>query len=963
MNTQADTGSRPTASASAASNTSNSSASSDILKSSSTDSSNLASQNIKPSSSPGIEPSATKSLPQTSKISSLHNTSATTINSPVVLAGTDTSVVSSSRPQNSSAVLTASLENSSPTLKHSLQLSNCLSITRSPADTLSLTTSTNINSSKSIMMHSIKILDPEITSASDLSLHPPIVSINASLDSKNNPINSRDSSSRFFNNQASFSIKRRFRSKSLPNINFARRNRHRHYQQSSSTFYKQQNKHISLLKKKTSLNRSHHHHHRGPLHLRNSGANLSCSIPASSSTSNSNNNDLPPVNIQSLKEIDLSEIVKNPQLRHDILFDPQLQFRPNLDGERGKRKKIIVDKYWKDIQLECNNYFQLSGNKKSLPSNSSSSFDIFDNNNNSKNNTSLGSKLPKLFHTLRDILLTLLQPEEKATVFEIMDIDLLLQQLRKGVVDFVSLSNWLASVFKANCAPMRDFWVDEMQQKFVEAHGENSISKLVEGLRLVFNILEAMKLDVANHQIRVYRPILVENAVEFERDYFNQMINVHKLNITDSLTWYVNSSKKQIAKDSQANRYKVLIPDKLQRDAFFEKSPIYLRNVLITSIIQLLSCREMTTEFPSTLCFDHSRLILFRADVRQLVCLQICLYLYKQLVSIYNPKMKFALHGKSALLDTKSEILALITDDNGNVKWTRNIPSIAVQLAKRATASASSSLASSSLTNHSSSAPPPEAVVTFAHSWLLKQTQPKSDVYKLMEERTFAQLRSLIISVLESCSIVNNSSNNNGIINSSPSTSSSNGGTPSPGRRSRKLMNKKNIESDNEDESDSDHNDSNVVTKKRKISSTTASSVINNDSSFSSSNNHNNLFGVMSSLTSIDGIPSRTNSPSTDSSANVVGSNKPILSASASTSSLLNSVMSKDKQAGSSSSASSSSANNSSPSSGMGTNGGTVGEEISALANKMAVLCNFNWCVLGNHYINAVKESNSKSKA
>lgn len=46
----------------------------------------------------------------------------------------------------------------------------------------------------------------------------------------------------------------------------------------------------------------------------------------------------PPINLQGLKEIDLQEILKNPQLRHDIIFDPLLQFRPNLDGERGNKK-------------------------------------------------------------------------------------------------------------------------------------------------------------------------------------------------------------------------------------------------------------------------------------------------------------------------------------------------------------------------------------------------------------------------------------------------------------------------------------------------------------------------------------------------------------------------------------------------------------------------------------------------
>ncbi|EGF34619.1 hypothetical protein AAULH_14121, partial [Lactobacillus helveticus MTCC 5463] len=45
--------------------------------------------------------------------------------------------------------------------------------------------------------------------------------------------------------------------------------------------------------------------------------------------------------------------------------------------------------------------------------------------------------------------------------------------------------------------------------------------RLVEGLRMSFAILEAMKLDVANHQIRTLRPMLVDSAIEFEQEYYN----------------------------------------------------------------------------------------------------------------------------------------------------------------------------------------------------------------------------------------------------------------------------------------------------------------------------------------------------------------------------------------------------------------------------------------------------------
>lgn len=43
---------------------------------------------------------------------------------------------------------------------------------------------------------------------------------------------------------------------------------------------------------------------------------------------------LPPITTDTLKELDLHEILRCRQLRHDIYFDANLMFRPNLDGDR-----------------------------------------------------------------------------------------------------------------------------------------------------------------------------------------------------------------------------------------------------------------------------------------------------------------------------------------------------------------------------------------------------------------------------------------------------------------------------------------------------------------------------------------------------------------------------------------------------------------------------------------------------
>lgn len=65
----------------------------------------------------------------------------------------------------------------------------------------------------------------------------------------------------------------------------------------------------------------------------------------------------PPITRHTLRELDLGEILKNPQLRHDVVFDVNVQFRPNFDGERGRRKKEAGNKYWiavmREIEKNC----------------------------------------------------------------------------------------------------------------------------------------------------------------------------------------------------------------------------------------------------------------------------------------------------------------------------------------------------------------------------------------------------------------------------------------------------------------------------------------------------------------------------------------------------------------------------------------------------------------------------------
>lgn len=54
--------------------------------------------------------------------------------------------------------------------------------------------------------------------------------------------------------------------------------------------------------------------------------------------------DLPPITRQSLSELDIQNIITNMRLRHDVNFDRDLSFRPNLDGAKRKRNRAKEDR-------------------------------------------------------------------------------------------------------------------------------------------------------------------------------------------------------------------------------------------------------------------------------------------------------------------------------------------------------------------------------------------------------------------------------------------------------------------------------------------------------------------------------------------------------------------------------------------------------------------------------------------
>ena len=166
---------------------------------------------------------------------------------------------------------------------------------------------------------------------------------------------------------------------------------------------------------------------------------------------------LPPVTRFTLRELELDEIITNAQLRHDMVFDPDLQFRPNTETDDDQDRDSKTSLYWDEVESEVKQG-QLY-------------------------------RIPLLLSEIKAIIIELvpngleIKPEIEAHI----DVKLITQEIQHKVFNPMGLIEYISGIMKTNCAPIRDVLVDAM----VVACSEG---KFVDSIRKCFDILEHMKL-------------------------------------------------------------------------------------------------------------------------------------------------------------------------------------------------------------------------------------------------------------------------------------------------------------------------------------------------------------------------------------------------------------------------------------------------------------------------------------
>lgn len=311
----------------------------------------------------------------------------------------------------------------------------------------------------------------------------------------------------------------------------------------------------------------------------------------------------PPVTRSTLSELDVSKIIHNPKLRHDINFDPELHFRPNLDGEKGRKKQDKANQFWKTLKEELTEF--LTDRSAFIE----------------KHGESIDWTLPSLLKAVKDIIQTLVPQRDRQFLDEGLNVELLMQQFYKGIADLEKLASWLSRVLKSHCAPMRDDWVDTMYTQL--SNGNANLDELVTGMRSLLSVLEAMKLDVANHQIRCLRPVLIEDTTHFEQKFFLRKIQSKKVDVSGAKQWYTDADR----------RYSPGVGNTSQ--SFGDMG------VFFEALTRLVLPSTAEKRVPSTFLFDEERIMKLKSDMLDAINLEVCMRMFEDLdrVGRYSSKI------------------------------------------------------------------------------------------------------------------------------------------------------------------------------------------------------------------------------------------------------------------------------------------------------------------------------------
>lgn len=198
-----------------------------------------------------------------------------------------------------------------------------------------------------------------------------------------------------------------------------------------------------------------------------------------------------------------------------------------------------------------------------------------------------------LIEEVKESLLSVLLPQHtrlRAQIEEVLDTELIQQKLQNDAFDIYYYSNYVIGIMARLCAPARDEKIARLKQ----------MKDVVSLFKEIFEVLDLMKMDMANFTIQQIRPYIQQQSVEYEKKKFDEFLKKQEEAGIDGL---------ELTRDWLKRSFERLRPGGVTpREGASEANMATPAAILNGAYMELLQW-DTSRLFPETLVLDQSRLL------------------------------------------------------------------------------------------------------------------------------------------------------------------------------------------------------------------------------------------------------------------------------------------------------------------------------------------------------------------
>uniref|UniRef100_A0A3B3U1R1 T-complex protein 11-like protein 1 n=1 Tax=Poecilia latipinna TaxID=48699 RepID=A0A3B3U1R1_9TELE len=281
----------------------------------------------------------------------------------------------------------------------------------------------------------------------------------------------------------------------------------------------------------------------------------------------------PTASLSSLME--LENCVSNLSLAHEIVVNGDFCIKPKsppTDSLEGRVTDIIHRAFWDSLQE------QLSSDPPNY------------------------SQAVILLQEVKTMLGSLLLPGHvrlRTQLDEVLDMELIQQQVLHGALDLHRLAGFVINMMASLCAPVRD----------PEVRALRDLKEPLELLRGIFRVLGLMKSDMVNFTIQSLRPHLLQEAVQYERAKFQQILDKQPASLDNTAAWLVAAASEEAA----------ALPAHCDSPGPDSRALPSATAILNRAYMHLLHWDPHGQKYPESMLMDRSRLDALSQQLQMLV--------------------------------------------------------------------------------------------------------------------------------------------------------------------------------------------------------------------------------------------------------------------------------------------------------------------------------------------------------